>query len=67
MERDGRRMLSTAFQADHELIRSLDEVARREGGSRSDAIRKLLILGIERYEQRERMMNALEDAQKVAV
>jgi metal-responsive CopG/Arc/MetJ family transcriptional regulator len=60
-------MLSSAFQADAEMIRALDDVARKEGGSRSDAIRKLLKLGLERYEQRERIVTAIEDAQKVAV
>jgi metal-responsive CopG/Arc/MetJ family transcriptional regulator len=60
-------MLSSAFQADAEMIHALDDVARKEGGSRSDAIRKLLKLGLERYEQRERIVTAIEEAHQVAV
>lgn len=67
MEREGRLLLSTAFQASVEMVKKLDEIAAAEGGSRADAIRKLLKLGIERYEQRERIVTALEDAQQVAV
>lgn len=65
MQRTGRLMLSTAFQAEAGLIREIDAVAEKEGGSRSDAIRKLLRLGLDRYEHRERIVNALESAQQV--
>lgn len=67
MRRDGRQMVSTGFQAEPELMAAVDSVAKREGCSRADAMRKLMRLGLERYEHRERIVNALETAQAAAV
>lgn len=64
MRRDGRQMVSTGFQAEPELMASIDSVAKREGCSRADAMRKLLRLGLDRYEHRERIVDALESAQQ---
>lgn len=67
MEHPNRLLLSVAFQADRDLVTALDNVAQQEGGSRSDAIRKLLRLGLDRYQRRERIVDALEAVQEVAV
>lgn len=65
MERDGRILLSIGTQIGRDMVAEIDAVAQKEGGSRSDAIRKLLRLGLDRYEHRERIVNALESAQQV--
>lgn len=61
MEREGRQLLSLAFQEERSVVEAVDEIATREGLSRASVLRKLIRLGMERYTRRERIVDAIEE------
>ncbi len=60
MEKPGRKLLHISIQMPRDLLAAVDDVATDEGVSRSDAIRKLLKIGLEGHKKRERVVQALE-------
>jgi hypothetical protein len=59
MERPGRRMLSVAYQETREIVDTIDDIAKEEGLSRADVLRRLIRLGLELHQRR---VDAIEAA-----